>query len=123
MSVLRLALMIRIDHLANRCRDVMVLLEPYGYLLNSFLQHAERLALEIFTVHIFGIQDVAQFVAGETIETRIVRVRFCAEMRAALFIPLERRQCSLIDCSPTELIAVNLTGSIYVGLPESRIRN
>ena len=38
------------------------------------LQYAERLAWEVVAVHVFGIQDVAQFVAGETVEARIVRV-------------------------------------------------
>jgi len=54
------------------------------------LQHAECLAWEIVAVHIFGIQDVAQFVAGETVEPRIVRVQFRANVRAALLVPLER---------------------------------
>ncbi len=37
----------------------------------------------------FGIQNVAQFVAGETVETGVVGIQFGAELGAADFVPAE----------------------------------
>jgi hypothetical protein len=54
------------------------------------LQHAEGFAWKVIAVHVFGIKDVAEFVAGEAIEPRIARVQFRAEVRAALIILAER---------------------------------
>jgi len=47
------------------------------------LQHPERLAREIGAVHVFGVEDVAQFIAGEAVEFGIVGVEFGAEKGAA----------------------------------------
>jgi len=38
------------------------------------LLHAERFTWEVVAVNILEIQDVAEFVAGDTVEARIVRV-------------------------------------------------
>ena len=43
------------------------------------LQHAERLAREILPVDFFRIENIAQFVAGETIETGVVGIQFGAD--------------------------------------------
>ncbi len=47
------------------------------------LQHAEGFAREIFAVDFFGIENIAQFVAGETVETGVVGIQFGAELGAA----------------------------------------
>ena len=52
-------------------------------------KHTECLAKEIFAVDFFGIQNIAQFVAGETVETGVVGVQFGAELSAADFVPAE----------------------------------
>jgi hypothetical protein len=52
------------------------------------LQHAECLTWEVVAVNVFGVKNVAEFVAAETIEARIVRIQFSAEMRAVFVIPM-----------------------------------
>jgi len=54
------------------------------------LQHAERLAREILAVDFFGVENVAQFVAGETVETGVVGIQLGAELGAADFIPTRK---------------------------------
>ena len=50
-------------------------------------QHAERLTREIFAVDFFRIENIAQFVAGETVETGVVGIQLRAELGTADFIP------------------------------------
>jgi hypothetical protein len=63
-----------------------------GLPLFLLLQHPERLPRKVRPVHVLGIQDVAQLVAGEAIELGIVGVELGALHRPAVFVPLERWQ-------------------------------
>ena len=44
---------------------------------------------EIFVVDFFRIKNIAQFVAGETVETGVVGIQFGAELGTADFVPAE----------------------------------
>jgi len=63
-------LLTNLSHASNTSLDVRLRSVPIqaDFLL---LQHAEGFAREIFAVDFFRIQDVAQFVAGETVEAGI----------------------------------------------------
>ncbi len=52
-------------------------------------QHAEGLAREIFAVDFFWVEDVAQFIAGGTVETGVAGIHFVADLGAADFLPAE----------------------------------
>jgi hypothetical protein len=53
------------------------------------LQHAECFAREILAVDFLWIKNVAQFIAGETVETGVVGIQLGAELGAADFLPAE----------------------------------
>ena len=60
-------------------------------LLDFFLlQHAERLPREILPIDFFRVENVAQFIAGETVETDVVDIQLGADLGSTDFIPADR---------------------------------
>ena len=53
------------------------------------LAAAEGFSRKIFAVDFFGVENIAEFIAGETVETGVVGIEFGAELGAADFIPAE----------------------------------
>ena len=52
-------------------------------------QHKEGFAREILSTNLFRIKNVAQFIAGETLEMSIVGIQFGAELGTVDFGPAE----------------------------------
>ncbi len=52
-------------------------------------ENAEGFAGEVGTVDVGGVEDVAEFVAGEAVEVGVVGVEFGAEVGTALWVPDE----------------------------------
>ena len=64
--------------------------EPLSAVLAVFLdlallQHAEGLAREVLPEDIFGIEDIAQFIAREAIQVRVVGVELGAQGGTTIF--------------------------------------
>ncbi len=55
------------------------------------LEHAEGFGGVVRALHVGGVKDVAQLVAGEAIGARIEGVEVGAELRAAVLVPSKRR--------------------------------
>ena len=53
------------------------------------LEDAEGFAGEVGAVDVGGVEDVAEFVAGEAVEVGVVGVEFGAEVGTALWVPDE----------------------------------